>query len=73
MGLGDIMMFDQELFSRILLMILLPFVFVVMIIPYIKNIAVRIGAVDVARPNTRHIHKKTTPKLGGIAIFFGFY
>lgn len=72
MSLGDFMIFDQALFSRILLMILLPFVFVVMIIPYIRNMAVRIGAVDVARPNTRHIHKKTTPKLGGLAIFFGF-
>lgn len=66
------MVFDQALFSRILLMILLPFIFVVMIIPYIRNMAVRIGAVDVARPNTRHIHKRTTPKLGGLAIFFGF-
>lgn len=66
------MIFDQELFSRILLMILLPFVFVVMIIPYIKKMAIRIGAVDVVKPNSRHIHKKTTPKLGGLAIFLGF-
>lgn len=64
------MVFDYEIFSRILLMILLPFVFVVIIIPFIKNLAVKIGAVDV--PRTRHIHKKVTPKLGGLGIFLGF-
>ena len=72
MALGDFMIFNQALFSKMLLMILLPFIFVVIIIPYIRNIAVRIGAIDKARPNTRHIHKKTTPKLGGLAIFLGF-
>ena len=64
------MIIDQDLISRIILMILLPFTFVVLIIPYIKKIAVQIGAVDV--PRTRHIHKKTTPKLGGLGIFLGF-
>ena len=64
------MLVDQDLISRIILMILLPFTFVVLIIPYIRKIAVKIGAVDV--PRTRHIHKKTTPKLGGLAIFLGF-
>ena len=64
------MSFNYDVFSRILLMILLPFVFVVAIIPYIKNMAKKIGAVDV--PRTRHIHKVTTPKLGGLAIFLGF-
>lgn len=64
------MLVDQDLISRIVLMILLPFTFVVLIIPYIRKIAVKIGAVDV--PRTRHIHKKSTPKLGGLAIFLGF-
>lgn len=64
------MIIDQELISRILLMILLPFIFVVLIMPYIKKIAIKIGAVDV--PRNRHKHKQTTPKLGGLAIFFGF-
>jgi UDP-GlcNAc:undecaprenyl-phosphate GlcNAc-1-phosphate transferase len=64
--------FNYDMFSKILLMVLLPFVFVALIIPFIKNIAVRIGAVDIARPNTRHIHTKDTPRLGGLAIFLGF-
>lgn len=64
------MIIDQDLISRILLMVLVPFMFVVIMIPYIRKMAIRIGAVDV--PRTRHIHKKTTPKLGGLAIFLGF-
>ena len=64
------MILDQDLLSRILLMVLLPFVFVAIIMPYIKRLALKIGAVDV--PRTRHIHTKTTPKLGGVAIFLGF-
>ena len=63
-------MFDYDLFSKILLMVILPFVIVVGIIPYIKKMAVKINAIDI--PRTRHIHKKPTPKLGGLAIFFGF-
>lgn len=64
------MIIDQELISRIFLMVVLPFIFVVLIMPYIKKMAIKIGAVDV--PRNRHMHKKTTPKLGGLAIFFGF-
>ena len=61
---------NQEVILKILLMILIPFLFVVSIIPYIKKVAVQINAIDI--PRGRHIHKKPTPKLGGIAIFLGF-
>lgn len=64
------MVIDQELMSKILLMVLLPFIFMIVIIPYIKKIAIRIGAVDV--PRGRHKHKKVTPKLGGMAMFLAF-
>lgn len=46
------------------------FAFVACIIPFIKKIAVDINAVDI--PGGRHIHEKVMPKLGGLAIFFGF-
>lgn len=50
---------------------MVSFIFVVLIMPFIKNMAVQIGAVD--RPKGgRHIHKVATPKLGGLAIFLGF-
>lgn len=64
--------FNYDMFSKILLMVLVPFVFTALIIPFIKKIAIRIGAVDLAKPNTRHIHTKDTPRLGGLAIFLGF-
>lgn len=66
---GGIM--TQELLFKIIGMIAVPFIFVVAIIPFIKNIAFKIKAVDVPRGG-RHIHKNLTPKLGGIAIFLGF-
>ena len=48
--------------------------FVALIMPFIKRIAYHIGALDVPRDEEghRHIHKNITPKLGGLAIFFGF-
>lgn len=59
-----------ELFAKIVLMVVIPFVFVALIIPFIKKIAIQVGAVDI--PRGRHIHKVATPKFGGIAIFLGF-
>ena len=50
--------------------IFIVFAFVACIIPFIKKLAVHINAVDV--PGGRHIHNKIMPKLGGLAIFFGF-
>lgn len=51
-------------------MVLTTFAFVALIIPFIKNIAVHVGAVDI--PNARKVHKKPIPRLGGVGIFFGF-
>ena len=50
--------------------IFIVFLFVAAIIPFIKKLAYHIGALDT--PGGRHIHEKVTPKLGGLAIFFGF-
>ncbi|MBP3635506.1 MAG: undecaprenyl/decaprenyl-phosphate alpha-N-acetylglucosaminyl 1-phosphate transferase [Bacilli bacterium] len=50
--------------------IFVVFLFVACIIPFIKKLAVHIGAVDI--PGGRHIHEKIMPKLGGLAVFFGF-
>ncbi len=60
----------QNQILDVLKMVLVPFIFVVIIIPFIKKVAVDINAVDM--PGGRHIHKKPTPKLGGLGIFFGF-
>lgn len=50
--------------------IFIVFLFVALIIPFIKKIALHIGAVD--EPGGRHIHNKVMPKLGGLAVFLGF-
>lgn len=60
-----------NLISEIILMIAVPFTFVALIMPFIMKTAIKIGAVDVPR-GTRHMHKKITPKLGGLGIFLGF-
>lgn len=60
----------QELIIKIILMVGIPFVFVASIMPFIKKVATQIKAIDI--PRGRHIHKKPTPKLGGVAIFLGF-
>lgn len=62
---------SEELLLKIFLMVLIPFVFVSLIMPFIKKIAVEIHAVDEPRGG-RHIHSKAIPKLGGLGIFFGF-
>ena len=59
-----------DLIGKILLMVFIPFSFVALIMPFIKRVAIKVGAVDV--PGGRHIHKRVTPKLGGLGIFFGF-
>ncbi len=39
--------------------------------PFVKNLAFKVGAIDVPKDN-RRMHKKPTARLGGLAIFFGF-
>lgn len=59
-----------ELITKIVFMIVIPFVFVAIVMPFVCKLAEQIGAVDM--PRDRHIHTKPTPRLGGLAIFFGF-
>ena len=39
--------------------------------PVVKSFAYKVGAIDVPKDN-RRMHKKPIPRLGGLAIFFGF-
>ena len=54
--------------------VLITFIFSTIIMFVMKKIAVHIGAVDIPRNEEehRHIHKKTTPKLGALGIFLAF-
>ena len=39
--------------------------------PLVKKLAYKIGAIDVPK-DSRRMHKKPIPRLGGLAIFLGF-
>lgn len=56
--------------KEIIYMIAIPFLFVVAVIPFIKKVAVHVGALDV--PNARKVHKNAMPRLGGLGIYMGF-
>lgn len=55
--------------------VLVTFIFSSLIMILMKKIAVHIGAIDMPRSDegNRHIHKKPTPMLGGVGIFFKFF
>lgn len=38
--------------------------------PYVKNLAIRLGALDA--PDARKVHKTPIPRMGGLAIYVGF-
>ena len=56
--------------KEIIYMIVIPFLFVLSIIPVIKRVANHVGALDV--PNARKVHKVPIPRLGGLGIYMGF-
>ncbi|MCD8502186.1 MAG: hypothetical protein LRY71_11470 [Bacillaceae bacterium] len=55
--------------TRYITAFILPFLVVLITTPLIKNLAIRIGAVD--RPCKRKVHQKVMPRLGGLAIVIG--
>lgn len=56
--------------KEIIMMITIPFLFVLVIIPFIKRVAIHVGAMDI--PNERKVHKTPIPRLGGLGIYMGF-
>ena len=56
--------------KEIIYMIVVPFLFVLAIIPFIKKVALHIGAMDI--PDGRKVHTKPMPRLGGLGIYMGF-
>lgn len=56
--------------KEIIYMITIPFLFVLLVTPFIKKVANHIGAMDV--PNERKVHKVPIPRLGGLGIYMGF-
>ena len=56
--------------NTVVFMVTITFLFTVAIVPIIKKLAFHIGAID--KPNSRKIHTKDMPSLGGLSIFLGF-
>lgn len=56
--------------KEIIYMIVVPFLFVLCITPFIKKVALHVGAMDI--PNERKVHKNPIPRLGGLGIYMGF-
>ena len=58
-------------FVKIILAFVVAFLMAFLSTPLAEKIAHKIGAIDVPK-DARRMHKKPIPRLGGIAIFFGF-
>ena len=61
---------SKEEIIKIIIMVLTTFLFVYLIMPFIKNVATHVGALDI--PDKRKVHKKPIPRMGGVGIFLGF-
>lgn len=50
---------------------IVSFAFTFATTPLVRRLAFKIGAIDIPKDN-RRMHKKPTPRIGGLAIIFGF-
>ena len=50
---------------------IVSFAFTFATTPLVRRFAFKIGAIDIPKDN-RRLHKKPTPRIGGLAIIFGF-
>jgi len=65
------MAFDNQLVAYVVLALLVALVVSFLMTPVVKTFAYKVGAIDVPK-DARRMHKKPIPRLGGLAIFFGF-
>ncbi len=55
---------------NIFIILIVTFIFSLILVPIIRQMAQHIGAMDY--PNERKVHKKPMPRLGGLAVFLAF-
>lgn len=65
------MLMNNQLLAAVGLALGVAFIVSFLASPVVKHFAYKVGAVDVPKDN-RRMHKKPIPRLGGLAIFFGF-
>ncbi len=58
-------------YANMIFTFVISFIFTFATTPLVRRFAYRIGAVDVPR-DKRRVHKRPTPRVGGLAIIFGF-
>lgn len=61
---------EKEILIKIMELILVPFLVVALIMPFIKKIAIHVDALD--KPDERKVHKVPIPRLGGLGVYIGF-
>jgi UDP-GlcNAc:undecaprenyl-phosphate/decaprenyl-phosphate GlcNAc-1-phosphate transferase len=52
------------------LTLILCFIISICITPFVKKLAIKVGAVD--QPNKRKVHEKIMPRMGGLGIYISF-
>lgn len=60
-----------ELIGRVATALGVAFLIALILTPVVRTLAVKMGAVDVPKDN-RRMHDHPIPRMGGLAIFFGF-
>ena len=65
------MLFNTQLLAGVLLALFVALVVSFLTSPVVKAFAYKVGAVDVPTDN-RRMHHVPIPRLGGLAVFFGF-
>ena len=58
-------------YASMIFAFIISFIFSFATTPLVRRLAYRIGAVDVPK-DKRRVHKRPTPRIGGLAIIFGF-
>lgn len=58
-------------YANMIFTFIVAFIFTFATTPLVRRLAYRIGAVDVPK-DKRRVHKRPTPRIGGLAIIFGF-
>ena len=58
-------------YASMIFAFIIAFIFTFATTPLVRRLAYKIGAVDVPKEK-RRVHKRPTPRIGGLAIIFGF-
>lgn len=64
-------MIEKMSYASMIFAFIISFIFTFATTPIVRRFAYKIGAVDVPK-DKRRVHKRPTPRIGGLAIMFGF-